>query len=445
MNIDSFKMKRREFIKKIGLSAAGVTVAPYILPSGRLFAQTGQRKVNHVVFCLLAGGIRNDESVKQNEGNLMSTMLKDVSGGYVEQPGFLQRENIPDNPLGLQRLQDNGTLFKEVRFAEGPTGHYNGHITALTGRYTNATLNLRANPDYPTVFEYYRKHAGGGEMSALNCWWISDSLGPYPALNYSSYPGYGALYGANYIQPSSLISVDGYNEVGNPFYFTEKEKDLANKIKGFCDGNFTSQYAAESVGIVNNKSERVQLETFINELFTDAISGPGYFNWGYGDWVNNDLLNIYYAEKTLEKFEPELLVLNLQAVDICHSEFTSYCNNLIRADWGVTHLWNFIQSTPGLANDTVMIVMPEHGRNADPNTLVDAYGRPAYDHTSDERSRDFFTMILGPSNVIKQGHVVSSEYGESIDVVPTIANLLGFDADIPPGMLSGNSLTDAYA
>lgn len=437
-------MKRRDFVKKLGLTAAGVSAAPYILPSGKLFAQTGNRKVNHVVFCMLAGGIRNDESVKQNEGNLMSTMLKDVSGGYAEQSGFLQSAQIPSNPLGIKRLQEYGTLLKEVRFADGPTGHYNGHITALTGQYTNTTLNLRANPDYPTIFEYYRKHAGQSAMSALNAWWISDSLGPYPALNYSSYPGYGAAYGANYMQPSSLISVKGYNEIGSPINFTNDEKSAASKLRGFCDGNFASQFSAESVGVINSAQEREQLDSFINELFTDGISGPGYFGWGTGDWVNNDLLNIYYAEKTLEKFQPELLVLNLQAVDVCHTEFTGYCNNLVRADWGVSHLWNFIQSTPGLADDTVMIVMPEHGRNADPNTVVDAYGRPAYDHTSDDRSREIFAMIVGPSNVVEQNKVVSSEYGESIDVVPTIANLLGFDADIPAGLLPGKVLNEAF-
>lgn len=436
-------MKRRDFLKNMGLATAGVVASPYILPSGRLFAATGTRKVNHVVFCMLAGGIRNDESVKQNEGNLMSTMLKDVSGGYAEQPGFLTSAQISANPLGSRRLQEFGTLLKEVRFADGPTGHYNGHITALTGRYTDSALNLRTNPDYPTIFEYYRKHAGDSAMSALNAWWVSDSLGPYPALNYSSYPGYGASYGANYIQASSLISYEGYTEVGSPLSFTEDELNAAQKIRGFCDGNFGSQFSAETVGVVNSTEERAQLEAFIQELFTDGISSPDYFTWGGPGWVNNDLQNIYYAEKVLERFEPELLVLNLQAVDVCHSDFTGYCNNLVRADWGVSHLWNFIQSTPGLADDTVMIVIPEHGRNADPNTVVDAYGRPAYDHTSDDRSREIFAMILGPDGVIQQDKEVDSLYGESIDIVPTIANLLGFDADIPAGLLPGKVLTEA--
>ncbi|MFM2306650.1 MAG: hypothetical protein RLZZ367_1319, partial [Bacteroidota bacterium] len=45
-------MKRKEFIRNAALTAAGSMVVPYILPSGRLFAATGSRRANHVVFCL---------------------------------------------------------------------------------------------------------------------------------------------------------------------------------------------------------------------------------------------------------------------------------------------------------------------------------------------------------------------------------------------------------
>ena len=68
-------MKRRNFIKQAGLAAGALAAAPWILPSGRLFAATGARKVNHVVFCLFAGGVRNIDSVKMNDGNLMPNLL----------------------------------------------------------------------------------------------------------------------------------------------------------------------------------------------------------------------------------------------------------------------------------------------------------------------------------------------------------------------------------
>jgi hypothetical protein len=437
-------MKRRSFIKKAGIATAGAFLAPYILPSGRLFAATGTRKVNHVVLCMLAGGIRNAESVHQQQSNLMETMLNNVSGGFVQQAGI--DAVLPNNPISTgTRLQDHGTLYKEFRFAQGPTGHYNGHITTLTGKYTNQSLNLKSNPDYPTIFEYYRKHNDSvSPMSALNAWWISDSLGPYPALNYSKYGGYGAAYAANYMQPSSLISSEGYNAIGTPKTFTSGQLDIANTIRGFCDDNFSNQYAGEQVGVVNTASEKEQLTQFINDMYADAVAGTPELNaWGLGALANNDIQNVYYTEQVIKRFQPELTVCNMQAVDICHTNFTAYCNNLRVADWGVSHLWDTIQSTPGMANDTVLIVVPEHGRNLDPNTVVDAYGRPAYDHTSDDSSREIFCMIAGPNNVVKT-QTFSDVQGESVDIVPTIADLLGFYDQIPGGILDGTPLYDSF-
>lgn len=437
-------MKRRNFIKKAGIVTAGAFFAPYILPSGRLFAATGTRKVNHVVLCMLAGGVKNSESVHQQQSNLMETMLHNVSGGFVPQAGI--DASLPSNPISTgTRLQDHGTLYKEFRMAQGPTGHYNGHITALTGKYTNSSLNLKSNPDYPTIFEYYRKHNDSiGAMSALNAWWISDSLGPYPALNYSKYPGYGAMYGANYMQPSSLISIAGYNAIGNPKNFSSAENTFASKVRGFCDDNFSNQFAGEQVGVVNESSDKEQLAEFINDMYQEALAGnPELTAWGLGNNVNNDVINVYYTEQVIKRFQPELTVCNMQAVDVCHTDFTGYCNNLRVADWAVSHLWDTIQNTPGMADDTVLIVVPEHGRNLEPNTVVDMYGRPAYDHTSDDSSREIFCMIAGPSNVVKT-QTYSDEQGESVDVVPTIAYLLGFHDQIPNGILDGQPLYDAF-
>ena len=133
-------MRRREFIRKSAYATAGVIAAPYILPSGRLFAATGARKVNHVVFCLYAGGVRNLESVHMNDGNLMPNILSgnlpissDIAGGM---------QSLPASPLS-QPLQTYGTLFKEFRYYNGPTGHYNGHTVAVTGNYVDVDLNLK--------------------------------------------------------------------------------------------------------------------------------------------------------------------------------------------------------------------------------------------------------------------------------------------------------------
>lgn len=427
------KVSRRDFIKQAAFATAGAFLAPTILPSGRLFAATGARKANHVVFCLFAGGVRQLESVQQADGNLMRYTL---NGTQAISPDIIGGMSPLPLPTGLP-LQNYGTLFKQFRYNNGPTGHVSGHHTAITGVYNANDLNINMPPTSPTVFEYYRKHTTPS-MSALNAWWISDSLGPYPALNFSSDSNYGALYGANYIQPATLISQSGFDSLGNPKSFTAPEQAAANGIRSILDKNFGQSYKGGDAGVVNTATDMASLEQYINSSFLEATTGQYNDPWLIGASVmNNDMFNIVIAEKILKKFTPELLVVNMQGVDVCHTNFTQYCNNMRKADYALARLWNTIQSTPGLMNDTIMIVVPEHGRNSTANTVMDAYGRYALDHTNDAMAREIFCLVLGPPSVVKQNQVINTVVGESIDVVPTIADILGFYPDIP-GNYKGN-------
>ena len=429
-------MKRRGFIKKATAATAGAFVAPYILPSGRLFAATGTRVVDHVVFCLFAGGVRNLESVHKADGNLMPNTLfgsesisADIASGVTSL-----------GQVGGSRLQEMGTLFKEFRFAQGPTGHFSGHSSVMTGVYNLADINIRQRPNTPTIFEYYRKHTSP-EANALNAWWVSNALGPYPALNYSSHPEYGALYGANYIQPASIISNAGYAALGNPKTFSQNQHDLVGEMRGFFDNNFDNQTIPGSAGITNTQADNPLVQQFLLDSFQEAVAGQYDNPWGLGG-MSGDMFNVFFAEKVIERFKPELMVVNMQDVDVCHTNFTSYANNLVRADYSMAHLWQTIQNTPGMADNTIMIAVPEHGRNAQPNTVIDPYGRYALDHTNDEMSREIFCLMTGPSGKVIQNQVINQVQGESIDVVPTIAKILGFYDDVS-GMLPGQPLNAA--
>jgi len=434
-------MKRRKFIRDLGLGTAATIGVPYLLPSGRLFAASGARKANHVVFCLFAGGVRNLESVHKNDGNLMPYTLKgteEISSDIISGINF-----VPPNTSGIT-LQEQGTLYKEFRMKYGPTGHYGAHATAMTGVYTGENLNINANPQYPTIFELYRKH-NSPSMSAKNTWWVSNSLGAYAHLNYSTYAGYGPDYGANYIQPASIISQKGFDNLGNSRLYSPTEEEKIKALRGFCDAHFSSQYNGAANSITNTEEDKIEIESFINQCFIEAAAGQFNDPWGIGGGLyNNDMQTVHFAEKIIQEYKPELLVVNMQDVDIAHSNFTLYANNIQKADYALAHLWDTIQNTPGMADDTILIAMPEHGRNQDGNGLYDSYGREALDHTNDDYSREIFSLILGPSGVVVQDQVFSQEKGESIDIVPTIANILGFDNDVPGGLLSGNVLTESF-
>lgn len=427
-------MNRRDFIRRAGLATAGAFAAPYILPGGRLFAASGLRKVNHVVFLLFAGGVRNLESVQFNDGNLMTNML---SGGSSISPDILPAMDfLPPGPLS-QPLQNFGTLFRNFRYKEGPTGHYNGHTVAVTGQYVGTDLNIREAPRNPTIFEYYRKH-NSPQQTALNSWWVANSLGPYPALNYSSDPNYGPAYGANFMSPNFLINNDGNTMLGNPTSFSSAEQAAVNAIRKFSNGVFNKSYVDPSAGITNTPADAQRLQSFISGLYGKLQNGQYNNPWGLGSVMNGDMYNVLFAEEIIAEFKPELLVVNMQDVDIGHFNFSQYANNLRKADYAAAHLWNMIQSTPGMANDTVMVIVPEHGRNFNANTSADAYGRLALDHTApvdmvsgDQMAREIFCMVVGPPTVVKQGLVINTTEGESTEVVPAIANLLGFDNSIP--------------
>lgn len=429
---------RRSFLKKTAMAAAATIAAPYILPSGRLFAATGNRVVNHVVFCLFAGGIRNIESVQKERGNLMPSILSD--GSSVDPMIAAGMDPLPSIPGSS--LQSQGTLYNQFRYAQGPTGHFNGHSTAITGSYTLQDLNIKEPPKMPTVFEYYRKHSDPNQ-SALNAWWVSNTLGPYPSLNYSSYPGYGAAYGANYMQPITLISQDGLSALSNPRIFSSAEGEKINTLRNFFNDSFSINSQFDNSTVRNPLNDSDLLQSFIRQQLLNAQTGQATNPWGVGASMNGDMYNVYYAEQIIQEFSPELLVVNMQGVDICHSNYTEYCNNLRKADYAVGRLWQTIQSTPGMANDTILIIAPEHGRNLEPNTILDAFGQPAIDHTSDNTSREIFCMVVGPAGKVNQGLVVNDITGESIDIVPTIGHILGFKDAIPGGMLSGRVLTES--
>lgn len=433
-------MKRRSFIKKAGLTAGASIIAPYILPSGRLFAATGTRKANHVVLCLFAGGVRSLESHKFANGTYGNLMPYTFNGG-VENLNGVDVGSALGSPSG-QTLQQQGTLFSNMKMKNGPTGHYNGHATLMTGVYTDTNLNINANPQYPTVFELYRKH-NSPSMSALNAWWVSNSLGPYPQLNYSTDPNYGANYGANHIQPLSFI-YSGYNSIytsaNSPL---NSQSDPIRSLRGFCDNNFSKNFASNS-GVVNTAEDKQLLESFIQENFNKAVSGQLEDPWALGsDIYNGDMYTIYFAEEIIKEFQPELLVVNMQNVDAAHDDTTSYLNNLKRADYALSHLWQTIQNTPGMEN-TILIAAPEHGRNLESNGVVDDYGREGTDHTGDDMSREVFCMMLGhqTDTFVNSSLSINSDC-ETIDIVPTIADILGFNNDIP-GQLSGRVLNEAF-
>ena len=441
-------MKRRSFLKNTALGAAAIT-APFILPSGRLFAATGSRMADHVVFVAFAGGVRQQESILQrylddsqdypSVGNIMYNMFDGAppTDKIVYGTDGIISGDTPIPKLLSQTLQQQGTLFKEVNAST--VGHYAGVNTLLTGNYLYSQ-GLKMKPSMPTIFEYLRRHQG---VKATKTWFIGNGIGnSLPLLDYSLHPDYGSQFGANFLAPTITFGDDGEKHFKNAkIYHPEDELDPMYKMKYFLDNVWYSQ-GKPLPNIGNTEEEKSEIKQFVKDMFVKKENGT-IAHPPVGD--NRDGQTIGYACEVLNRFKPTFSVVYLSSVDGCHSDFSGYLKSLHATDHAVGHLWDYIQNNiPEMAGNTTLIVSPEHGRNLESNNIVDANAFTGFDH-SDANSRRIFNMMIGPgvdSNLTIGNE--NNQIGDIVNITPTMAEILGFKNEMMSAGLtaSNNSLFD---
>jgi hypothetical protein len=425
-------MKRKEFIKKSAALAAGTLVVPYILPSGRLFARTNAPLADHVVLCLFAGGMRQQEGILQRyiddsqgagiAGNIMYNLFEGAAPDskivYGTTPAGEPDGSKPIPKILSETIEKQGTIFREMTAISG--GHYGGLTSAITGATVTAQ-GLKVRPTNPTVFEYIRKHLG---YKATDAWFIGSGIGnSTPLLNSSLHPDYGLEYGGNFFAPGVTFGSEGRDVLRNAkVYHPQEEQAPMYKMKNFLDNTFRIK-KGDIPGIKNTDEEKNNIKEFIRSTFINQQNG----NIALPPVGSGDGTTIGYAIEVLKWFKPKLLVLNMGNIDGCHSNFTGYLKAMHRGDHAVGHLWNQIQTQiPEMADKTIMMVTPECGRNQNPNPIQDQNNWYAYDHSGDANTHRIFGAMVGP-NVPKNLSVgsVGNKKGYVTDMALTIAEILG--------------------
>ncbi len=408
-------MKRKDFLKTAGIAAAGAIAAPYILPSGRLFAQSGgNHMAKHVIYVMFAGGVRHQEVIDQSylteQGasgahNLMQNMFNFVGGTpnntviYGPSTPNAPINNVIGQGTSFGSIESQGVTFAETNAAS--RGHYGGFNSLIQGNQA-ASQGLANKPINPTIFEYLRKHAG---FSATDVWFIGNTIAnSVPLLNHSEYPGFGAEYGANFFAPSTTFGNSGQQYLSDAKFHPEEQLDYMRYMRTFLDNQFDN-YGAALKQIGNTKDESEKIKEFMREMFTKGINNvintnvpetqPGGQLAGQG---GGDISALAYSIEVMKKFEPKFLTLNFSSVDVCHGNYTSYLKNLHTCDYLIGELWKWIQSTPPFKDETIMILSPECGRNLNPNPIKDQNNFLSYDH-SDNNALRVFTQIVGGANI----------------------------------------------
>ena len=464
---------RRSFLRGglagLGAIAATKALSPLIKVKSAHAAGNGKR----IIVVGIGGGLRLRESLGMGEGatmpNLFGTtpLVTGFATGSQGAPRIAPEYAAAARPLALPPvrptpLYTQGSLITNLRYADGPPGHLQGHGCLLSGFYNQLENRADARMPVPTIFEIHRQKASA---PATDAWYVSMVGGFYRALITSEHAAYGPRYAGIYLQPPGAMSplmpiiASGKRELNFtqgttlPTIPSDVAADAAaSRLTKILDGN--SPEFARTDPIVHLAAEdNARIQSHLSEIYADA-SYESFFPQSFGIGLRqqngnidgtSDAITVYHAERVLSKFKPSLMAITLLDVDTCHADFNGYLRMQQVADACVNHLWNFIQADPELAATTTMIVLPEHGRHLFFNgNNPDSLGRSGIDHgQGDDGDRDVWMLALGPdikpNNVIaptgiSQPGRTSGRY-ETIDAIMTAMGVLGHDAALKEGLV----------
>ena len=353
-------------------------------------------------------------------------------------------------------LHTQGALIANLRYDGGAPGHLQGQACLVSGFYNNIENRADARLPVPTVFEIHRRESNA---AATDAWYVSNPGGFYSALQTSDNPDFGARFGGSFLSPPAALSpllpivasgtraIDFASSGGPPALPTipddAAETAAVRRLTAVLDGNAPAgrpaddlfrASAAENAAIEDHLAE-IYCDSTYQAIFPDSF-GIGFDNGGGEVDSSPDALTTYHAERLLEKFKPTVLAMTLLDIDQCHGDFNAYLRSQQLADACVRHLWQFIQATEGLRDETTLLVLPEHGRHLYMNGQnPDSLERSGIDHgEGDEGDRNVFLLALGPDIAplgvieptgVTQSGRTSGRY-ETIDAVMTAMGLLGY-------------------
>jgi hypothetical protein len=363
---EAISFNRRNFLRTV--TGAGAASAIFGASPLRGFVTPRGKKVVVVTF---GGGARDDE-----------TFMPDG------------QENIPHL---LKELIRQATFFTQV-VNRGILGHYVATASIVTGAYETFNNFAAVPPDNPTVFEYFRRDL---KRPATDCWVVAPSNG-FARIGESGHKSFGPGLGAGVILPKRLLTA-ALPAGGND----EQYRHLLN------DNYETPLFAPTLSG------KQIELGQMAGLLKLSAADFAEHAR----SLASPDEMSVYIAKHLMTQLSPSLLWVTLHDIDVAHSgTFSLYIDGIRRCDRLCAELWQTIQKNPEYAGQTTMFILPDFGRDSD----IDSGGNGFQHHrTGDAVSRTTWMMVLGPG--IRQNVVVDRPI-ESVDLVPTIGSILGFDA-----------------
>jgi hypothetical protein len=320
-------------------------------------------------------------------------------GGARDEETFAQ-EGQRYIPRILGELIPQSTFFTQV-VNRGILGHYVANASLATGCYESFDNFTPTPPSNPTLFEYYRRDRA---IRADDVWVIAPSNG-FDQIGASNHPGYGSNLGATMVLPKQLLGglAQGKSETFDHL--------LTDSYENNSKVSVSKQRAVTLIAL----AERLKLPIDQFLAYASSVTSP-------------DELSLYIAQHLMAHVAPRLTWITLHDIDVAHAgAYSLYTDAIARTDRICAELWKTIQANPEYAGKTDMFILPDFGRDGD----FEPGGNGFQHHrTGDALSRTTWMLALGPG--IRE-NVSVDRMVESIDLVPTLATMLGCNAAFAKG------------
>ena len=179
-----------------------------------------------------------------------------------------------------------------------------------------------------------------------------------------SYPGYSELLTGKV--DFRIFNNSGKNNTNqNILELLNNDTAFKNKVAAFASWNYFSY-------ILNNKNGKVYLDCGKTEIHGSAGYGLALLkssspNLNELSKTRSDKITFNACTEYVRRKKPSIVFLGFSGTDDAgHAKkYDQYLDAANRADSMISSLWNWIQSTPGYAGQTSLLITTDHGRGDD--------------------------------------------------------------------------------
>jgi hypothetical protein len=318
-------------------------------------------------------------------------------------------------------LAPMGTFIPDMRIAQLDgvnTSHAEGTLNLLTGRYLayrdagSEFLNDRLEPTEPTLFEYLRD---AFDLPAHQVLLINGE--DRPQEEFFTY-GVADHYGIDF--RSEMLSLHRFKLYKFAQILTERTADEPTLLD--AQSQYDDLLAKDPRAFAPEQSPDV---TAFWTRWRAHYGDDGFRN------PRGDRLLTALALRAITELQPRLMMVNYQDPDYVHWGNPSHYTRAIQIiDDGLQRLVEAVQANPATRDNTVFVITPDCGRDANP--LI---GVPFQHHFNTASAHETWALILGAG--IEKGRTIDRPVDQSA-IAPTIAALMGFAATRAEGdVLSG--------